>query len=144
MSNVSTVRLAGSWPLLQVHDMPRAWAFYRDGLGFSVVEASPEVESAEGRFSHWMWLRRDGIDLMLNTAFDSSERPPTEDTARRAGHGDVCLYLGCTSPADVDALHAELAARGFDAAPPSDSAHGLRSFSMSDPDGYTLCIQARL
>jgi glyoxylase I family protein len=47
----------GLTPLIGVFDMPRAVAFYRDALGFAVVSASPEVETAEGRFSHWMWLR---------------------------------------------------------------------------------------
>jgi glyoxylase I family protein len=50
----------GLTPLIGVFDMPRALAFYRDALGFAVVSASPEVETAEGRFSHWMWLRFGG------------------------------------------------------------------------------------
>ena len=39
----------GLTPLIGVFDMPRALAFYRDVLGFAVVSASPEVETAEGR-----------------------------------------------------------------------------------------------
>jgi catechol 2,3-dioxygenase-like lactoylglutathione lyase family enzyme len=59
-----------------VHDagrsqMARALAFYRDLLGFAVVSASPEVETAEGRFSHWMWLRFGGAEIMLNTRYDT-------------------------------------------------------------------------
>jgi catechol 2,3-dioxygenase-like lactoylglutathione lyase family enzyme len=42
----------GLTPLIGVFDMPTALAFYRDVLGFAVVSASPEVETAEGRFSH--------------------------------------------------------------------------------------------
>jgi glyoxylase I family protein len=38
----------GLTPLIGVFDMPRALAFYRDVLGFAVVSASPEVETAEG------------------------------------------------------------------------------------------------
>jgi glyoxylase I family protein len=52
----------GLTPLIGVFDMPRALAFYRDVLGFAVVSASPEVETAEGRFSHWMWLRFGGAE----------------------------------------------------------------------------------
>ena len=37
----------GLTPLISVFDMPRALAFYRDVLGFAVVSASPEVETAE-------------------------------------------------------------------------------------------------
>jgi len=40
----------GLTPLIDVFDMTRALAFYRDVLGFAVVAASPEVETAEGRF----------------------------------------------------------------------------------------------
>ena len=65
----------GLTPLIGVFDMPRALAFYLDVLGFTVVSASPEVETAEGRFSHWMWLRFGGAEIMLNTLYDSNERP---------------------------------------------------------------------
>lgn len=65
----------GLTPLIGVFDMPRSLAFYRDLLGFSVVSASPEVETKEGRFSHWMWLRFGKADIMLNTQYDSNERP---------------------------------------------------------------------
>jgi glyoxylase I family protein len=65
----------GLTPLIGVFDMPTALAFYRDLLGFTVVSASPEVETAEGRFSHWMWLRFGQAEIMLNTQYDSNERP---------------------------------------------------------------------
>ena len=55
----------GLTPLIGVWDMPTALAFYRDLLGFSVVAASPEVETAEGRFSHWMLLRFGKAEIML-------------------------------------------------------------------------------
>jgi len=47
----------GFTALLGVFDMPKALAFYKDILGFTVASAAPEVETAEGRFSHWIWLR---------------------------------------------------------------------------------------
>jgi catechol 2,3-dioxygenase-like lactoylglutathione lyase family enzyme len=74
----------GLTPLIGVFDMPKSLAFYRDLIGFEVVSASPEVETREGRFSHWMWLRFGAADLMLNTQYDSNERPerppPTRTT----------------------------------------------------------------
>ncbi len=69
------IETTGMTPLLQVFDMPEALAFYGDRLGFSVVDRSPEVETPEGRFSHWVWLRLGPCDLMLNTAYDAGERP---------------------------------------------------------------------
>ncbi|MBX9797514.1 VOC family protein [Sphingomonas sp.] len=132
-------RLTGLVPLLQVFDMVAARAFYIDLLGFAVHHAAPEVETAEGRFSHWMWLRRDDVSVMLNTAYDSNERPAAVDGARWAGHGDVCLYLGCS---DIDAFHAGLAARGMKLDPPAATPHGMRQLTLTDPDGYLICVQA--
>ena len=68
--------LLGLTPLIGVFDMPRSLSFYRDTLGFTVVSASPEVETAEGRLSHWMWLRLGPVEIMLNTQYDSNGRPP--------------------------------------------------------------------
>lgn len=130
--------LTGLVPLLQVYDMPRAWAFYRDRLGFDLVARSPEVDTPEGRFSHWMWLRRDAVEVMLNTAYDTGERPFEVDAARWVGHGDVGLYMGCD---DIDALHAELAASGIDVAAPAITPYGMRQMTFRDPDGYGICIQ---
>ena len=62
-------------PLIGVFDMPRAPAFYRDLLGFTVAAASPEVVTSERQFSHWMLLRFGGAEIMLNTQYDSNERP---------------------------------------------------------------------
>ncbi|HUP49391.1 MAG TPA: VOC family protein [Thermoanaerobaculia bacterium] len=52
-------------PLLQVFDMPRSIAFYRDALGFQVVQTSAQ----EGDHFDWVWLLLDDADLMLNTAY---------------------------------------------------------------------------
>ncbi len=131
-------RLASMTPLLQVFDMPRAVAFYRDRLGFEVAAHSPEVETAEGRFFHWCLLQRDGARLMLNTAYDSGERPAERDAARWAGHGDTVLFVDCP---ELDTLHVELASRGLDIARPRTSDYGMRQIEVTDPDGYGLCFQ---
>ena len=121
--------------------MVASLAHYRDGLGFEVIDASPLVETAEGRFSHWMWLRCGAAELMLNTAYDSDERPTEREIARWRGHGDVALYLSCD---DVDALHRELADRGIITEPPTNQRYGMRQLNITDPDGYTLCFQQPL
>ncbi len=131
-------------PLLQVFDMIEASRFYRDVLGFEVVATSPAVEVAEGRFSHWMRLRNGGVELMLNTAYDSNERPTSRDLARWSGHRDVGLFIDCPSVEMVDALHAKLVAHGLVLDPPSITRYGMRSFIVHDPDGYELTFQTRL
>jgi glyoxylase I family protein len=132
------VKLSGNVTLLQVFDMPTALAFYRDRLGFQIVAASTEIEAAEGRYSHWMWLRRDETELMLNTAYDANERPPVRDEARWRGHGDTCLYIGCN---DTDALWRELVAAGVACAAPHDAPYGMRQLYVADPDCYQLCFR---
>jgi glyoxylase I family protein len=133
------VSIAGMTPLLQVYDMPEALAFYRDVLGFRVVAASPEVAAPEGNFSHWMALERDGLRLMLNTAYDEGERPAQRIEAQQRWHGDVCLYFACT---DVDAMYEEVRGKLANVAAPSNASYGMRQLHFSDPDGYAICFQA--
>jgi uncharacterized glyoxalase superfamily protein PhnB len=130
--------LASLTPLLQVFDMPQAVAFYCGKLGFEIVAHSPEVETVEGRFFHWCLLRREGAQLMLNTAYDAGERPPVRDEARWAGHAHTVLFVECP---ELDALCAELRARGLDIAPPQTRDYGMRQVEVVDPDGYALCFQ---
>ncbi|TCV96387.1 putative glyoxalase superfamily protein PhnB [Luteibacter rhizovicinus] len=131
-------KLVGLTPLFQVFDMPTALAFYRDKLGFDVVSASPVVETPEGRFSHWMWLRSGNVDLMLNTAYDSGERPSERDASRIAAHSDTCLFIGCS---DLDSAYAALIQTGLTIEPPAMSGYGMRRFSLHDPDNFELVFQ---
>jgi glyoxylase I family protein len=128
-------------PLVQVFDMIESSAFYVDRLGFEIVDKSPEVETVEGRFSHWMQLRKSGVELMLNTAYDANERPHARDDARELGHRDVGFYVECD---DVDGIHAELKTRGLVCEPPHAQRYGMKSFTVRDPDGYSITFQSRV
>jgi glyoxylase I family protein len=125
----------GLTPLISVWDMPTSLAFYRDLLGFTVFFASPEVDTAEGCFSHYMWLKFGAADIMLNTQYDSNERPtqPPPKIPKEA-----IFYIHCS---DVDLAHRELSARGLKAKPPTLAGYGLKLFSVEDPDGYTIVFQ---
>ncbi|QQS48934.1 MAG: VOC family protein [Acidobacteriota bacterium] len=126
------IEIRGSAPLLQVFDMPTALAFYRDVLGFEVLEQAPPGDDCD-----WAMLRLGGVDLMLNTAYEKPDRPPTPDPERMAGHTDFTLYFGCP---DVDATYAHLSERGIEVDPPSITSYGFKSISLRDPDGYGLCF----
>ena len=126
-------------PLIQVFDMVESVHFYRDLLGFAVAFASPEVETPEGRFSHFVRLEMGGAHLMLNTAYDSGERPPARDAQRWRGHRDTGLYITCS---DVDALYERFLQRGVKIAPPSITPYGMKSMRVLDPDEYALYFQA--
>ncbi len=128
-------QFTGLTPYIEVFDMNASLAFYRDCLGFAVVFASPEVDTAEGRFSHFVRLRRGGAHLMLNTAYDSNERPPTRSEPRWTACGHTHFYINCD---DLAGLHAEVLARGLALPPPSLTRYGYLAFSALDPDGYRI------
>ena len=127
--------IQGLAPLLQVFDMPRSIAFYRDVLGFEVVGAAPNV--SDDRFD-WALLRRDGVELMLNTAHEADARPSAPDPDRVRAHGDTALYFGCP---DVDRAYAHLKALRVDAEEPQMAPYGMKQLYVKDPDGYVLCFQ---
>jgi glyoxylase I family protein len=129
--------LRGATTLLQVYDMPTSVRFYRDLLGFSIVNTSPPL-GGEDRF-HWVWFRRDNVDIMLNTAYESEdERPPLPDPMRVSAHGDTCLYFACP---DVDAAYEELRGKRVSVKQPKVASYGMKQIYLDDPDGYCLCFQ---
>jgi glyoxylase I family protein len=128
-----TIAVRGMAPLLQVFDMPTSVRFYRDVLGFEIVDTSHPGE----RFD-WALLRLQGVELMLNTAYEEQDRPPAPDPARIAAHADTALFFGCP---DVDAAYAYLRSRGVDAEPPVVPDYGMKQLYVTDPDGYVLCFQ---
>lgn len=130
------INMHGVCPLLQVFDMPTSIRFYRDVLGFEVVEHAPL--RAEDEFG-WCWLKQsNGTEIMLNTAYDYGERPEHPDPARKAGHGDVCLYIGCP---DVDAAYRFLRDKGLDLKEPNVTNYGMKQLYLGDPDGFGICFQ---
>jgi len=128
--------IRGLAPLLQVYDMPASIHFYRDLLGFELVGLSPEY--APGRF-HWALLKLNGVELMLNTAYEfDAERPAVREPARVAAHADTCIYFGCP---DVDAAYHHIREKGIEADEPRVAPYGMKQLYVKDPDGYGLCFQ---
>ena len=120
-------------PLLQVFDMPRALAFYRDILGFELV-----TDAGKGDASSWVWLRRDDIDLMLNDQYEPGHVPEVPPAERVRWHDDMCLYFACP---DVDAAYEELKDKITGLEPPKTAWYGMRQLNFKDPDGYGICLQ---
>src|SRR5262249_7764576 len=113
--------------------MPKAITFYRDVLGFEVVNTSQP-----GPRFDWALLRRDGVELMLNTAYEEHARPPAPDSIRIAAHADTCIYFSCP---DVGAAYALLVERGLTSKKPVGQHYGMKQLYLKDPDGYMLCFQ---
>jgi catechol 2,3-dioxygenase-like lactoylglutathione lyase family enzyme len=135
MEESIAIEIEGMAPLISVLDMPASVHFYRDVLGFELVNHSPEY--AEGLF-HWAMLRSNGVTLMLNTAYDEGEAPEKPESARIQTHGDTQFYLGC---ADVDAAYQHLLASGIEVKPPIVAWYGFKQLHLKDPDGYHLFLQ---
>jgi len=127
------IDVRGLAPLLEVFDMPASIAFYRDALGFEVI-----ATSRPGPNFDWALLSLNGVQIMLNTAYEAAERPAHPDLARIAAHADTTIYLGCP---DVDAAHDYLRAKGVKTQEPETAPYGMRQLYLLDPDGYRLCLQ---
>ena len=111
---------------------PRLLHFlHRDILGLRVEESSEDGDDCD-----WAWLEHNGVELMLNTAYEREYRPPAPDPARIAAHGDTCLYIGCE---DVDEAYRHLLAAGLAIQPPAIAPYGMKQLYLSDPDGYGVC-----
>lgn len=125
-----TIDVRGMAPLLQVFDMSRSLAFYRDVLGFEVV-------STAGTAPHfgWVLLRLRDLELMLNTAHEPEARPDGPEPGRVAAHGDTTLFFGCP---DLESVYQRVQAHGVPVEPPAQTGYGFRALSLHDPDGYGL------
>lgn len=121
-------------PLLQVFDMPTSIAFYRDVLGFTIGGTDGKTVPD----NDWVLLEREGVYLMLNTAYERDHRPAAPDPKRVAAHRDVCLYLACP---DVDAAYAYLRDKEIKMDAPKVAPYGMKQLYLRDPDGYNLCFQ---
>ena len=127
------IEISGMTPLIQVFNMPRALAFYRDILGFEIVS-----DSGNGDDSSWVWLRLNGADLMLNDQYEPGHIPPAPPTERTKWHDDTCLYFGCP---DTDAAYEYLKQQGFELRAPKVAPYGMKQLYLHDPDGYDICFQ---
>lgn len=127
------IDIRGLAPLLQVFDMPRAIGFYRDILGFKVLNTSTPGDNCD-----WALLRLNGVELMLNTAYEADQRPADPEQARVTAHADTALYFACPN---VEETYLELRAKGLDLNKPSIAPYGMLQLYLTDPDGYQICFQ---
>ena len=112
-------------------DMKRSVAFYGQ-LGIEFPEGNGHVEAT----------LPNGVRLMLDTEeVIKSFRP---DWTRETGN-QLALAFECSSPAEVDQLHARARAAGFDAEnEPWDAFWGQRYAQLRDPDGVPVDLFAPL
>src|SRR5688572_21400639 len=121
----TALHLQGMAPLLQVFDMPASLHFYRDALGFKVIQSSGEGDDVD-----WVLLKINDADIMLNTAYEKSMRPAVPELSRKAAHSDTVLYFGCP---DVDSAFAYLVGKGVDVKQPEVTGYGWKALNLVDP-----------
>ena len=117
-------RFRDCFAILQVSDLRRSLAFYRELLGFELTYAFPSEGEPE-----FVALEVEGGSLGLG------------GTDRVAQSGSTALWLYTD---DVDAAIADLRTAGVRVvAEPADQPWGERVASVADPDGYVVHIGAR-
>lgn len=131
------VEVEGMVPLLAVFDVPTAVAFYRDVIGFEVMNTSKPFSDAKDDYG-WALLRLGSVELMLNNAYENNVRPVLPEPSRVTWHKDVILHFACR---DVDGAYGYLRARGVAVEEPTVAYYGMRQLNVTDPDGYRLCFQ---
>jgi glyoxylase I family protein len=118
--------VGGLTPMLEVYDLPRSLAFYRDVLG---------AELTMGDDSWWCMLRIGEAQIMLNTAYEDDERPPMPEPRRVRAHADTSLYF---STLDPYAVYANFRQKQWPATEPSLTSYGMLEVTAQDPDGFQL------
>jgi uncharacterized glyoxalase superfamily protein PhnB len=106
--------------VLAVPDLRRTTAYFEDALGFARDWNVGD---------DWQALARDGVRVMLGRCPDAI--PP-------ADLGDHS-YFAYVEVDDVDALHAEIAARGaMVRSAPKTQPWGRREMAVATPDGHRI------
>lgn len=111
--------------VLAVHDLARARAHYIDVLGFADMNVD-----APG----WAFLKRGGVGVRLG------ECPEAIAPADLGDHS----YFAYIYVDDIDAYHAEIAARGAGVLhPPRDQPWGMREMAVRTIDGHRIMFAQR-
>ncbi len=105
-------------------DVERSVAFYRDKLGFKLLHRAEGFADFSGA----------GLTLAL-WEIDHISRHTGIANTRGPGAHKVCIAVKLPSPAEIDACHAELSAKGVVfQAPPADYPWNARCIYFAGPD----------
>jgi lactoylglutathione lyase len=117
-------RFRDSFPILEVADVKRSLAFYRDAVGFRPTYFQPSEEDP----------------AFVQLELEGGGKLGIAGPAEKVESGSVATWLYCD---DVDAAFTELIGAGASVvAEPADQPWGERLASVADPDGYTIHLGA--
>jgi uncharacterized glyoxalase superfamily protein PhnB len=126
-----TLRLRSIMPSLTVEDLAASLAWYRDVLGFHVVQEMNHEGKLVGAS-----VRAGAVEVLLIQDDFAKGR------GRKKGEG---LRLYCTTAMDLDRLAEAIVERGGTLAQePRDEPWGARDFAVTDPDGFQISISSPL
>lgn len=110
--------------VLFVEDLARARAFYQDTLGFALTFEDKDSAYFEMEGASLLLLSMAGAQDLLSSQ-DVATQHPTKASSQLVAFVE-----------DVDAVHAELVAKGVEfVREPVDRAWGMRTAHLRDPDG---------
>ncbi|MFZ9132087.1 MAG: VOC family protein [Gemmobacter sp.] len=112
---------------LYYRDLTRAFAFYRDVMGFC-----PAIDQG-------------ALAQILRIAGDAHVGLVDEARGMNRWQAEKCVQL-CIRVTDLDAWHAHLQACGVEGltVPRANRAIGIRAFVLRDPEGYQIEVQEAL
>ncbi|AJY10570.1 VOC family protein [Burkholderia dolosa] len=113
---------------LPVADLPRAKAFYHDGLGFDVVAAYTNEQAACIRIGDTIFAM-----LLVRPFFQTFTGKTIVEPAT---HVQMLPCLSCDSRAEVDDVVAKARAAGGAVVREPQTYPGMYGHSFADPDGH--------
>ena len=116
--------------MLQVADVEKAMAFYRDVLGFELV--SPQAVFEQDGVLFWCSMKAGKAQMML--ARRDGGAPMAEN---KQGPGDTIFYIYSD---DVMAMHASLKAKAIAVSDPRVTFYQMKEIQLEDPDGHTIWV----
>jgi len=115
-----TPRLTPYAHVLAIHDLPGSTAYFEDVLGFARLWDEP---------GNWQALGRDGVRVMLGRCSEAIAPAELGDHS----------YFAYIEVDDLDAFHAEIAAKGaLVLFPPKDQPWGQREMGVATPEGHRM------
>jgi uncharacterized glyoxalase superfamily protein PhnB len=128
------MKLTGLTPNLITHDVARSVAFYRDVLGFRIVQTVPDAAPFV-----FVWLERDDVKVFVNDAKAVlADAPDAHDFV--VGKSGVSMFI---TMEDIDALWDAVKDQATVVMPIKDQWYGMREFAVTDPDGYVVTFAER-
>ena len=125
-----TLRLRSAMPTMTVNDLEKTIAWYRDVLGFVLVDEHRHEDKLVGAS-----LRAGVVSFM----FFQDDFAKGSDREKGVG-----FRIYCETEQDIDQIAADIKGRGGKLlSEPTDQPWGTRDLAVEDPDGFRISISTK-